>query len=69
MHNLAELSFSVILAVFTRLLDHTLDPPLLVALSRAGFVISFLVWESLSDFESDASDRRGCFFIYSTLVN
>src|SRR6266404_4892403 len=35
----------VFLAVFRRLLDHTLDPRLLVALSSAGFVIGCLVWE------------------------
>lgn len=49
----------VFLAVFTRLLDHTLDPRLLVALSSAGFIGGCLVW----DFEGDAasSDRRACF--------
>jgi phosphatidylinositol glycan class C protein len=49
------------LTVFTRLLDHTLDPRLLVALSSAGFIVGCLVWELLGHFESDAasSDRRG----------
>lgn len=51
----------VFLAVFTRLLDHTLDPRLLVALSSTGFIVGCLVWELLGHFESDmaSSDRRG----------
>lgn len=52
------------LAVFTRLLDHTLDPRLLVALSSAGFIGGCLVWELMEHFESDAasSERRASFF-------
>jgi phosphatidylinositol glycan class C protein len=55
----------VFLTVFTRLLDHTLDPRLLVALSSAGFIVGCLVWELLGHFESDAtsSDRRACLFL------
>jgi len=50
----------VFLAVFTRLLDHTLDPRLLVALSSAGFIGGCLVWELMGHFESDtaSSERR-----------
>ncbi|KAF8267331.1 phosphatidylinositol N-acetylglucosaminyltransferase [Lactarius quietus] len=50
----------VFLAVFTRLLDHTLDPRLLVALSSVGFIGGCLVWELSGHFESNAvsSDRR-----------
>ncbi|KAH8984466.1 phosphatidylinositol N-acetylglucosaminyltransferase [Lactarius akahatsu] len=53
----------IFLAVFTRLLDHTLDPRLLVALSTAGFIGGCLVWELMGHFESDAasSERRTCF--------
>ncbi|KAH9057476.1 phosphatidylinositol N-acetylglucosaminyltransferase [Lactarius vividus] len=52
----------IFLAVFTRLLDHTLDPRLLVALSTAGFIGGCLVWELMGHFESDAasSERRTC---------
>ena len=54
----------VFLAVFTRLLDHTLDPRLLIVLSSAGFIVGCLVWELLGHFESDAasSDRRALLF-------
>ena len=50
----------VFLAVFTRLLDHTLDPRLLVTLSSAGFIGGCIVWELMGHFESDAasSERR-----------
>jgi phosphatidylinositol glycan class C protein len=53
----------VFLTVFTRLLDHTLDPRLLVALSSAGFIGGCLVWELMGHFESDAasSERRASF--------
>ncbi|KAI9430548.1 phosphatidylinositol N-acetylglucosaminyltransferase [Lactarius indigo] len=44
----------VFLAVFTRLLDHTLDPRLLAALSSVGFLGGCLVWELMGHFESDA---------------
>ena len=61
----------VFLAVFTRLLDHTLDPRLLVALSSASFIVGCLVWELLGHFESDAasSDRRALlFFFFSSAI-
>jgi phosphatidylinositol glycan class C protein len=53
----------VFLAVFTRLLDHTLDPRLLVALSSATFVVGYIIWEAMEYFGSDVarsapSDRR-----------
>ncbi|KAH9016900.1 phosphatidylinositol N-acetylglucosaminyltransferase [Lactarius pseudohatsudake] len=50
----------IFLAVFTRLLDHTLDPRLLVALSTAGFIGGCLVWELMGHSPSDAasSERR-----------
>jgi len=53
----------VFLAIFTRLLDHTLDPRLLVVLSSVTFVAGCIIWESMEYFESDAagsasSDRR-----------
>jgi phosphatidylinositol glycan class C protein len=53
----------IFLTVFTRLLDHTLDPRLLVALSSVGFIVGCIVWEVLGHFESDtaSSDRRACF--------
>ena len=56
----------VFLAVFTRLLDHTLDPRLLIVLSSAGFIVGCLVWELLGHFESDAasSDRRALLFFF-----
>ncbi len=53
-----------VLAVFTRLLFHTLDSLLL---SSVGFVVDCLVWESMGDDAS--SGRRACFFHYSTLVS
>jgi Phosphatidylinositol N-acetylglucosaminyltransferase len=53
----------IFLAVFTRLLDHTLDPRLLVVLSSAIFVVGCIIWEAMEYFGSDAlrstpSDRR-----------
>jgi phosphatidylinositol glycan class C protein len=56
----------VFLAVFTRLLDQTLDPRLLVVLSSAAFVVGCIIWESIEYFGSDAawntfSDRRTLF--------
>ncbi|KAH9977518.1 phosphatidylinositol N-acetylglucosaminyltransferase subunit C [Russula compacta] len=53
----------IFLAVFTRLLDRTLDPRLLVVLSSVTFVAGFILWESIEYFGSDAaettpSDRR-----------
>jgi len=52
----------VFLAVFTRLLDHTLDPRLLVVLSSVIFVIECIMWESIeyfgSNVEKSTSDRR-----------
>ena len=60
----------VFLATFTRLLDHTLDPRLLVVLSSVTFVAGCIIWESMEYFESDAvgsasSDRRTLFRLYS----
>lgn len=53
----------VFLAVFTRLLDHTLDPRLLIVLSSTAFVGGCITWEALEYFWSDvagnsSSDRR-----------
>jgi phosphatidylinositol glycan class C protein len=53
----------VFLAVFTRLLDHTLDPRLLVLLSSATFVVGCIIWETMEHFRGDVagsapSDRR-----------
>lgn len=53
----------IFLAVFTRLLDHTLDPRLLVVLSSAIFVVGCITWEAMEYFTRDAlrstpSDRR-----------
>jgi phosphatidylinositol glycan class C protein len=53
----------IFLAVFTRLLDHTLDPRLLVVLSSAIFAVGCIIWEAMEYFERDAlrgtpSDRR-----------
>jgi phosphatidylinositol N-acetylglucosaminyltransferase subunit C len=53
----------VFLAVFVRLLDHTLDPRLLVALSTMNFVAGCVIWELLGYFWSEgsecgSSDRR-----------
>ncbi|KAI9509469.1 phosphatidylinositol N-acetylglucosaminyltransferase [Russula earlei] len=53
----------VFLAVFTRLLDHTLDPRLLVVLSSVTFVAGCIIWESIEYFGSNVgrrtpSDRR-----------
>lgn len=53
----------IFLAVFTRLLDHTLDPRLLVVLSSVTFVAGFILWESIEYFgsnlaETTPSDRR-----------
>ncbi|KAH9993501.1 phosphatidylinositol N-acetylglucosaminyltransferase subunit C [Russula compacta] len=48
----------IFLAVFTRLLDHTLDPRLLVILSSATFVV---IWEAMEYFGRDelrTPDRR-----------
>ena len=61
----------VFLAVFTRLLNHTLDPRLLVALSSAGFMGGCLVWELMGHFESDAasSERRASFPPRSNLTS
>jgi Phosphatidylinositol N-acetylglucosaminyltransferase len=53
----------IFLAVFTRLLDHTLDPRLLVVLSSATFVVGCIIWEAMEYFGRDVlrstpSDRR-----------
>jgi hypothetical protein len=53
----------VFLAVFTHLLNHTLDPRLLVVLSSATFVVGCIIWETMEHFGRDAagnapSDRR-----------
>lgn len=52
----------IFLAVFTRLLDHTLDPRLLVILSSATFVVGCIIWEAMEYFGRDElrtpSDRR-----------
>jgi phosphatidylinositol glycan class C protein len=53
----------IFLAVFTRLLDHTLDPRLLVVLSSATFVVGCIIWEVMEYLErgglkSMPSDRR-----------
>jgi len=53
----------IFLAVFTRLLDHTLDPRLLVVLSSATFVLGCIIWEAMEFFGEDTlkstpSDRR-----------
>jgi len=54
----------IFLAVFTHLLDHTLDPRLLVVLSSATFVVGCIIWEAMEYFGRDASmsstpsDRR-----------
>jgi phosphatidylinositol glycan class C protein len=45
----------VFLAVFTRLLDQTLDPRLLVIVSSASFVVGCIVWEFMEYFGSDAA--------------
>lgn len=53
----------IFLAVFTRLLDHTLDPRLLIILSSATFVVGCIIWEAMEHFARDEltstpSDRR-----------
>jgi hypothetical protein len=53
----------IFLAVFTRLLDHTLDPRLLVVFSSATFVVGCTTWEAMGYFGRDElrstpSDRR-----------
>ena len=53
----------IFLAVSTRLLDHTLDPRLLVVLSSATFVVGCIIWEAMECFGRDVlrstpSDRR-----------
>lgn len=53
----------IFLAVFTRLLEHTLDPRLLVVLSSAIFVVGCIIWEAMEYFERDPlsitpTDRR-----------
>jgi phosphatidylinositol N-acetylglucosaminyltransferase subunit C len=53
----------IFLAVFTRLLDHSLDPRLLVVLSSTTFVVGCIIWETMEYVERDAlksipSDRR-----------
>ncbi|KAH9979844.1 phosphatidylinositol N-acetylglucosaminyltransferase [Lactifluus volemus] len=45
----------IFLAVFTRLLDNTLDPRLLVALSTMNFVAGCIIWELLEYFWGDAT--------------
>jgi phosphatidylinositol glycan class C protein len=53
----------IFLAVFTRLLDRTLDPRLLVVLSSTTFMVGCIIWEAMEYFERDMlrstpSDRR-----------
>ncbi len=53
----------IFLAVFTRVLDHTLDPRLLIVLSSGTFVVGCIIWEAMEYFGRDAlrsapSDRR-----------
>jgi phosphatidylinositol N-acetylglucosaminyltransferase subunit C len=57
----------IFLAVFTQLLDNTLDPRLLVALSTMNFVAGCIIWELLEYFWGDASqsgsaDRRSLLY-------
>ncbi|KAI0276809.1 phosphatidylinositol N-acetylglucosaminyltransferase [Russula aff. rugulosa BPL654] len=44
----------IFLAVFTRLLDHSLDPRLLVVLSSTAFVVGCIIWEAMEYFERDS---------------
>ncbi len=57
----------IFLAVFTGLLDHTLDPRLLVVLSSGTFTVGCITWEVVEYFGRDAlngasSDRRKLVF-------
>jgi phosphatidylinositol N-acetylglucosaminyltransferase subunit C len=57
----------IFLAVFTGLLDHSLDPRLLVILSSGTFMVGCIIWEVLEYFGRDAlnsasSDRRKLVF-------
>jgi|SRR6266850_189905 len=63
----------VFLAVFTRLLDQTLDPRLLVVVSSASFVVGCIVWEFMEYFGSDAawntfSDHRTFFKAFTVAL-
>jgi Phosphatidylinositol N-acetylglucosaminyltransferase len=64
----------VFLAVFTRLLDYTLDPRLLVIFSSATFVVGCIIWETMEHFRRDVagsapSDRRTFAKLYvATLI-
>ncbi|KAI0287267.1 phosphatidylinositol N-acetylglucosaminyltransferase [Russula brevipes] len=63
----------VFLAVFTRLLDHTLDPRLLVVLSSAAFVTGCIIWRSVEYFGNDTAettppDRRAHLVKASLLI-